>query len=260
MSLDSVSRETEELRPITNSIAFLTSGNSGPGSLSFSPDGQFLLVTEKLNNRIDAFHVQLDGTLGPIVVNAGVGPGTFAVVFAPNGAALVSETGPAGGSNASAISSYAAVANGTLSPISASVPTQGAATCWQAVTPDRAFRVYLQLCHIYHLWICDRYRWSVNSLAGNDGGNTANRKHKSRHGDQLRWQIPLHSGLRDWLSQHFRYQRGRVAYQPGRCGRSLRCCWFQWHSGKLVVVGEVRQIAARSPFPIVQCLVRWSQP
>src|SRR6266850_361375 len=128
-----------KLRPIGHSIAFLTSGNSGPGSLSFSPDGQFLLVTEKLNNRIDAFHVQLDGTLGPIVVTAGVGPGTFAVLFAPNGAALVSETGPAGGSNASAISSYAALPNGTLSPISASVPTQGAATCWQAVTPDGRF-------------------------------------------------------------------------------------------------------------------------
>ena len=128
-----------KLRPITNSIAFLTSANSGAASLSFSPDGQFLLVTEKLNNRIDAFHVKLDGTLGPIVVNAGVGPGTFAVLFAPNGAALVSETGPAGGNNASAISSYAAVANGTLSPISASVPTQGAATCWQAVTPNGRF-------------------------------------------------------------------------------------------------------------------------
>lgn len=127
------------LRPIAHSIAFLTTGNSGPGSLSFSPDGQFLLVTEKLNNRIDAFHVQLDGTLGPIVVTAAVGPGTFAVVFAPNGAALVSETGPAGGSNASAISSYSALPNGTLSPISASVPTQGAATCWQAVTPDGRF-------------------------------------------------------------------------------------------------------------------------
>ncbi len=127
------------IKPIPNSIKFLTSGNSGPGSLSFSPDGQFLLVTEKLNNRIDAFHVQLDGTLGPIVVTAAVGPGTFAVVFAPNGAALVSETGPAGGNNASAISSYAALPNGTLSPISASVPTQGAATCWQAVTPDGRF-------------------------------------------------------------------------------------------------------------------------
>ncbi|MBZ5574860.1 MAG: lactonase family protein [Acidobacteriia bacterium] len=127
------------IKAISNSIRFLTSGNSGPGSLSFSPDGQFLLVTEKLNNRIDAFHVQLDGTLGPIVVTPAVGPGTFAVVFAPNGAALVSETGPAGGSNASAISSYAALPNGTLSPISASVPTQGAATCWQAVTPDGRF-------------------------------------------------------------------------------------------------------------------------
>ena len=127
------------LRPIAHSIAFLTTGNSGPGSLSFSPDGQLLLVTEKLTNRIDAFHVQLDGTLGPIVVTAAVGPGTFAVVFAPNGAALVSETGPAGGSNASAISSYAVFANGTLTPINPSVPTQGAATCWQAVTPDGRF-------------------------------------------------------------------------------------------------------------------------
>ena len=128
-----------KLRPIQHSIAFLTSANSGPGSLSFSPDGQFLLVTEKLNNRIDSFHVQLDGTLGPIVVTPAVGPGTFAVLFAPNGAALVSETGPAGGNNASAISSYSALPNGTLSPISASVPTQGAATCWQAVTPDGRF-------------------------------------------------------------------------------------------------------------------------
>jgi 6-phosphogluconolactonase (cycloisomerase 2 family) len=128
-----------KLTPIPNSIAFLTSANSGAASLSFSPDGQFLLVTEKLTNRIDAFHVQLDGTLGPMVVTAGVGPGTFAVLFAPNGTALVSETGPAGGNNASAISSYAVVANGTLSPISPSVPTLGAATCWQAVTPDGRF-------------------------------------------------------------------------------------------------------------------------
>ena len=128
-----------KLKPIANSIAFLTTSNSGAASLSFSPGGQFLLVTEKLTNRIDVFHLQLDGTLGPRVVTAGVGPGTFSVVFSPNGAALVSETGPTGGSNASAISSYAALPNGALSPISASVPTQGAATCWQAVTPDGRF-------------------------------------------------------------------------------------------------------------------------
>ena len=127
------------LRPIPDSIAFLSTGNSGAASLSFSPDGQFLLVTEKLTNSIDAFHVQIDGTLGPIVTNPSVGPGAFAVVFAANGAAFVSETGPAGGHNAAAISSYAVAANGTLSAISASVPTLGAATCWEEVTPDGRF-------------------------------------------------------------------------------------------------------------------------
>lgn len=39
----------------------------------------------------------------------------------------------------SAISSYAVQANGTLSAISASVPTSGAATCWHAITPDGHF-------------------------------------------------------------------------------------------------------------------------
>jgi len=128
-----------KLKAIANSIAFLTTGNSGPGSLSFSPDGQFLLVTEKLTNKIDAFHVQANGTLGPIVANAAAGPGTFAVLFAPSGAALVAETGPAGGNNASAISSYAVTPNGTVSPVSTSVPTLAAATCWLAVTPDGSF-------------------------------------------------------------------------------------------------------------------------
>jgi 6-phosphogluconolactonase (cycloisomerase 2 family) len=127
------------LRPVPDSIAFLSTGNSGAASLSFSPNGQFLLVTEKLTNKIDVFHIQIDGTLGSIVINPSVGPGVFAVLFAPNGAALVSETGPVGGQNASAISSYAVGANGTLSAVSASVPTQGAATCWQAVTPDGRF-------------------------------------------------------------------------------------------------------------------------
>ena len=107
--------------------------------MSFSPDGEFLLVTEKLTNNIDAFHIQSNGTLGPIVVNPSAGPGAFAVSFAPNGTALVAETGPTGGTNASAISSYAVVSNGTLTSISASVPTLGAATCWLVVTPNGQF-------------------------------------------------------------------------------------------------------------------------
>jgi hypothetical protein len=57
----------------------------------------------------------------------------------PNGAALVSQTGPAGVANGSAVSSYAGQSGGALSVISASVPTLGAANCWNALTPDGRF-------------------------------------------------------------------------------------------------------------------------
>ena len=127
------------LRKIPNSTRFLTTNNSEAASLAFSPDGQFLVVTERATNNLDVFPVQDDGTLGPIVVNPSPDPGAFSVSFAPNGAVLVSETGPTGGNNASAISSYSVIANGTLSPISTGVATLGNANCWNAVTPNGQF-------------------------------------------------------------------------------------------------------------------------
>jgi 6-phosphogluconolactonase (cycloisomerase 2 family) len=125
-----------QLRQIPNSIRFLTTNNSEGASLAFSPNGQFLAVTERATNNIDVFQVQGDGTLSPIVVNTDSQPGAFSVTFAPNGAALVSETGPAGGSDASTISSYSILANGTLSPISLGVATLGNANCWNVATPN----------------------------------------------------------------------------------------------------------------------------
>ena len=130
-----VLRNNGKLVPIPASLSFLSTSNSGPGSVAFSPDGRFLLVTEKVTNSIDVFPVQHNGRLGSIVVNPSAGPGAFAVSFAPNGAALVSETGPMGTQDTGAISSYAVESNGKLLTISASVPTMGTATCWQAETP-----------------------------------------------------------------------------------------------------------------------------
>jgi 6-phosphogluconolactonase len=49
------------------------------------------------------------------------------------GKAIVSETG---GPNGSAVSSYSVQPDGMLSALSQSVPTLGAANCWNAVTPD----------------------------------------------------------------------------------------------------------------------------
>jgi len=127
------------LDQILDSTRFLSTAESGASSASFSPDGKFLLVTERLSNNIDVFPVQADGTLSTIVVNPSAGPGAFAVQFAPNGAAIVSETGPAGVPNGSATSSYAVNADGTLSVISASLPTLAAANCWNAITLDGRF-------------------------------------------------------------------------------------------------------------------------
>jgi 6-phosphogluconolactonase (cycloisomerase 2 family) len=126
----------QKLKRIPHASYLLSTGSTGPGSIAFSPDGRLLLVTEKATNKIDAFSVHSDGTLSSIVTTPSAGPGAFAVQFAPNGTALVVETGPAGGTNASAISSYAAYAAGALSVISPSVATQGAATCWLQVTPN----------------------------------------------------------------------------------------------------------------------------
>lgn len=126
-----------QLIRIPNSTAFLTSNNPKAGSIAFSPDGRFLLVTEKTTNRIDAFAIKQDGTLAAPVVTPSAGPGLFAIVFGPTGVAIATETGP-GGPN-SALSSYAVAADGTLAPISASIPTSGAATCWQVVTPNGKF-------------------------------------------------------------------------------------------------------------------------
>jgi 6-phosphogluconolactonase len=131
--------EGDHLHYIKNSLAFLSTNTSGAASIAFSPDGNFLAVTERLTNDIDVFKVQTDGTLSPIVINPSAGPGAFSVSFASNGVALVSETGPVNVSNGSAISSYAILANGTLSAISTSVPTLGGANCWNVVTPDGRF-------------------------------------------------------------------------------------------------------------------------
>ncbi|HEU4626772.1 MAG TPA: beta-propeller fold lactonase family protein [Steroidobacteraceae bacterium] len=123
---------------IPNSQRFLSANFVESSSLAFSRDGRYLVVTERTTNSIDVLRVQADGRLSSITVNPAVGTGTFSVVFAPNGAVLVSETGGPG-PNSSTISSYSIASDGKLVPISAAVPTLGAANCWNVVTPDGRF-------------------------------------------------------------------------------------------------------------------------
>src|SRR6201999_929523 len=61
--------EAGGLSKIPNSIRYLSTANSGASSLAFSPDGRFLLVTEKVTNTVDVFTVQGDGTLSQAQAN-----------------------------------------------------------------------------------------------------------------------------------------------------------------------------------------------
>jgi 6-phosphogluconolactonase len=129
--------EEGHLTRMEGSQRFLSANGAKPGAVTFSPDGHFLLAVEETGNNIDVFEVAADGTLSAITVNPSAGPGAFAVSIAPNGTAIVSETGTTGAT--AAISSYSVHPNGSLITLSASVPTLGAANCWNAITPNGRF-------------------------------------------------------------------------------------------------------------------------
>lgn len=125
------------LRPIDDSLRLLTANNAGSASIAFSPDGKTLTVTERASNSFDVFGVQSDGRLSVLTNTQGVVPGTFAATFAPNGTLLSSETG-SGAPNSSTITAYAVQPDRTLRALT-TLPTLGAANCWNVVTPNGKF-------------------------------------------------------------------------------------------------------------------------
>ena len=118
------------LKPIRGSARPLSPGAAGPAEVAFTPSGHQLAVTEKTTNRIDIYRVGPDGRLDGPVVNASAGATPFGFAFDPAGHLIASEAG------ASTASSYRLAGDGTLSTISAAIPTFQGAACWVAVTPD----------------------------------------------------------------------------------------------------------------------------
>jgi 6-phosphogluconolactonase (cycloisomerase 2 family) len=175
--------EDGRLSQIPHSLSFLSTNTSGAASLAFSPNGQFLVVTERETNDIDVFSVQSNGTLSPIVTNPSVGPGAFAVSFAPNGAALVAETGPTGGQNASAISSYAVSSNGTLSVISERPNSRGSIMLERGHSQWR-MGLHLQCWLLHNLRLYHRQQWGANRVAGNRRWDKPHGSYESGHHHQ----------------------------------------------------------------------------
>ena len=126
------------LSPLLGSTRPLSGAGTGPAQVSYDPDGERLVVTEKNTNLIDTYEVD-EGTglaEGPTPQpSAGATP--FGFAFDGRGHLIVSEAF-GGAPDASAVSSYG-FEDGVLEPITASAPTTETAACWIVVTKNNRF-------------------------------------------------------------------------------------------------------------------------
>ncbi len=145
-----------QLTPIPGSTRSLSEDPySGCAQVSFSPDGDVLVVTERFavdppsdNNQappgdeglIVTFQVNGDGTLSNKRLIDATGQGPFGFTFSKQGNLFTTEQfdGPAG-PTLGAAAAYAVNSDGTLTSTSPSVGNGGTDTCWFVLTDNGKF-------------------------------------------------------------------------------------------------------------------------
>ncbi|MEO5818137.1 MAG: beta-propeller fold lactonase family protein [Gemmatimonadaceae bacterium] len=127
-----------KLTPVRESTRSLSGSAVAPAQVGFSPDGQWLVVTEKAANSILTFRVAQNGRPSGRIVSASAGQTPFGFSFTSYGLLVVSEAF-GGAPNASAASSYRIRADGSLGVVSASVATHQTAACWVAIPGSNRF-------------------------------------------------------------------------------------------------------------------------
>jgi 6-phosphogluconolactonase (cycloisomerase 2 family) len=126
------------LHPLDGSIRPLSGSGVAPAEIAFTPDGHFLLVTEKNTNSIVTFAIDRDGLPGRTRVQAASGVTPFGFSFGKRDRVFVTEAF-GGAPTASATSSYRIGRDGILTPLSVSEGAGQTAACWAATTPDGRF-------------------------------------------------------------------------------------------------------------------------
>lgn len=109
-----------------------------PSEVGFSPDGTYLVVTEKATNLIDIYPVTA-GVAGPPVSLASTGLIPFGFEFSSIGTLFVSNAESTTSLTAGTVTSYSAKAGGPLTVISGRVGDLQAAPCWIALTSAGTF-------------------------------------------------------------------------------------------------------------------------
>ena len=111
----------------------LAVGANGAAEVRANRQGNLVVVSERVSNRLETFAVANDGSLGDPVLTPATGTTPCGFDFTTRGQVIVSEAASA------SASSYAANGDGSLSVISAAAPTLQRAPCWLIVNNSGRF-------------------------------------------------------------------------------------------------------------------------
>ena len=129
--------DSGNLTPIPNSTLRLSGGpDSGCTQVTFTPDGDELLVAQFGANRIDAFTVGRDGVARKSVANKPIGIGPFALNFDQRGRLLTTDDFLAKVGQGAVASYRVGDDDGRLTPIDGVVRNGETDPCWLVDTPD----------------------------------------------------------------------------------------------------------------------------
>ncbi len=128
-------KDNGTLEPIPGSNVHLD--NAVAGNIEFSPDGKYLIVSEKNTNNLTIFSIDGQGKPGEPYAQKSNGTTPFGASFTAHGIFLVTEAfGGAPGEGA--VTSYK-IKDGKLKVISGSVGTHQTASCWVELSEDDAY-------------------------------------------------------------------------------------------------------------------------
>lgn len=136
-----------KLTPIPNSTRVTGSPDAEPGDILFSPDGRWLIITDKFaETLIHVYAVHDDGTADEAVNYVANNPAPLGAAFTHHNIFGVTEANARfvdgkreGVPDGSTMSTYRLTDDGTLEPISVAVRTEQTVACWVRFTPDGHF-------------------------------------------------------------------------------------------------------------------------
>jgi len=127
-----------KLTALANSTQALSAASVLPAEVRFSPNGQWIVVTERTGNNIDVFKVRDDGTTAAPTFTPSPVTDTFGFVFDSEGYLVVTQANnavPPG-----SVSSYEILEDGTAEAITNTLVTGTQLTpCWCAITANQKY-------------------------------------------------------------------------------------------------------------------------